>query len=87
MISSGSSDSLKVLPGAPGCLPGRRPVFSRSDRSLLPLVNGLSDDGGFEEREESRPSLRSSWAIRSACPAIVFACPAITASLASSSRR
>ena len=55
--ASGSSDSPNVVPGAPGCLPGRRPVCCRSDRFLLPLVNGLSDDGGFEELEESRPSL------------------------------
>ena len=60
MVSSGSSDSPNVLPGAPGCLPGFRPVFSRSDRSVLFFVYGLSDDGGFDELEESRPSRRSS---------------------------
>jgi len=41
-------------------LPGFRPVFSRSDRSVLFFVYGLSDDGGFDELEESRPSRRSS---------------------------
>jgi hypothetical protein len=78
MISSGSPDSPNVLPGGPGCLPGFRPVFSRSDRPLLFLVYGLSDDGGFDEFDEPRPSLHPSCAI-------VSACPAITASLAASS--
>ena len=41
MVSSGSSDSPDVLPGAPGCLPGFRPVFSRSDRSVLFFAYGL----------------------------------------------
>ena len=41
MVSSGSSDSPDVLPGAPGCLPGFRPVFSRSGRSVLFFAYGL----------------------------------------------
>ena len=54
----GLSTSFIVVPGSPGCFPGRRFPFSRSDRSrdgFFPY--GLSDDGGLDDVEESFPRL------------------------------
>ena len=48
----GLSTSFIVVPGSPGCLPGARLPFSRSDRSrgsFLPFSYGLSEDGGFDD--------------------------------------
>ena len=42
-----------VVPGSPGCLPGRRLPRSRSDRSAPFFLYGLSDDGGCDEVDES----------------------------------
>ena len=52
-LSSGSSTRHIVTPGAPGCFPGRRFPRSRSDRSVPPFLYELSDDGGFDDVEES----------------------------------
>lgn len=57
--SSGASTSRIVAPGVPGCLPGRRPVGCRNDRSVRfgdrgCLANTPSELGGFDEFEESR---------------------------------
>ncbi len=51
-LSSGSSTRFIVVPGSPGCLPGRRFPRSRSDRSA-PFLYGLSDDGGRDDVDES----------------------------------
>src|ERR1035441_5772615 len=59
-ISPGSADCFKVEDGAPGCLPGARPDRPRKDRSLLFFLYGLSEDGGFDDVEESLPRRRSS---------------------------
>ena len=71
--SFGSSTSANVDPGCPGCPPGLRPLLRRSDFGAG-LVNGESDDGGFDEFGEFCPNCRfnsatsaSSCAIRSAC--------------------
>ncbi len=45
--------SFIVVPGSPGCLPGRRFPRSRSDQSLLFFLYGLSDDGGRDDVAES----------------------------------
>lgn len=66
MVSSGSSISRSVVPGAPSCLPGLRPERVREDRFGAGLANGRSDDGGLEEFEESLPRRRSSYATRAA---------------------
>jgi hypothetical protein len=59
--SSGSSTCARCAPGAPGCLPGRRPsACSASRRSARAGLRSPSEDGGFEELEESLPSRRSS---------------------------
>ena len=50
---SGSSTRRIVVPGSPGCLPGRRFPRSRSDRSLLFFLYGLSDDGGRDDVDDS----------------------------------
>jgi hypothetical protein len=42
-----------VVPGSPGCLPGRRFPRSRSDRSAPFFLYGLSDDGGRDDVDES----------------------------------
>ena len=65
--SSGSSTSRIVVPGSPGCLPGGRFPRSRADRSRPFFLYGLSDDGGFDDVEESRPTCRrrsSTWACK-----------------------
>ena len=43
-VSSGSSTRLIVIPGSPGCLPGRRFPRSRSDLSLPFSLYGLSEE-------------------------------------------
>jgi hypothetical protein len=67
---SGLSTRLIVLPGSPGCLPGARLPRSRSDRSRGSFfLYGLSDDGGFDDVEESFPARRSSTSTRAcSCP-------------------
>ena len=63
----GLSTSFIVVPGSPGCFPGRRFPFSRSDRSrdgFFPY--GLSDDGGLDDVEESFPARRSRASTRAA---------------------
>ena len=57
--SFGSSTSANVEPGCPGCPPGLRPLLRRSDFGAG-LVNGESDDRGFEELRLSCPSCRFS---------------------------
>ncbi len=42
----------------PGCLPGLRPDRDRDDRGRAGLAHGGSDDGGFEEFDESDPNRR-----------------------------
>ncbi len=65
ITTSGSSTSGIVDPGAPGCLPGLRPVaFREEPRSGLRY--GPSEDGGRLEFAESAPRRRSSSAIRPA---------------------
>src|SRR3954467_6913861 len=46
--SFGLSTSANVDPGCPGCPPGLRPLRRRSDFGDG-LVNGESDDGGFDD--------------------------------------
>jgi hypothetical protein len=55
-----------IVPGSPGCLPGRRFPRSRKDRSAPFFLYGLSDDGGRDDVDESFPALRSSCPTRSA---------------------
>ena len=52
-LLSGSSTRFIVVPGSPGCLPGRRFPRSRSDRSPFFFLYGLSDDGGRDDVDES----------------------------------
>jgi hypothetical protein len=66
ILSSGSSVSFIVVPGTPGCLPGRRLPRSRSDRSRLFNLYGLSDDGGRDDTDESRRTRRSRSSTRAA---------------------
>ena len=65
-VSSGSSTSRSVLPGAPSCLPRRLPEDVREDRFGAGLANGGSDDGGLDEFEESLPNRRSNSSNRTA---------------------
>ena len=55
---------------APGCLPGLRPDLPRSDRSRGFFLYGLSEDGGFEDVEESFATSRSSSSTRAASASI-----------------
>ncbi len=57
-VSPGSPDCFSVDDCAPGCLPGLRPDLPRSDRSFGFFLYGLSEDGGFDDVEESLPSKR-----------------------------
>ena len=69
--SSGSSTRLIVVPGSPGCFPGRRFPRSRKDRSrgsFFPY--GLSDDGGLDDVDESLAACRSSCSTRAVSSAI-----------------
>ena len=63
---AGSSTRRIVVPGSPGCFPGARFPFSRSDRSRGFFLYGLSDDGGFDDVEESFPARRSRASTRAA---------------------
>jgi hypothetical protein len=61
----GLSTSLIVVPGSPGCLPGARFPFSRSDRSRGGFfLYGLSDDEGFDDVPEFFAAWRSSRSTR-----------------------
>ena len=66
MISFGASTSGIVVPGSPGCLPGRRPEDCREERRTG-LRYGESELGGLLDVEESLPNCRSSAAIRAFC--------------------
>ena len=66
IISSGSSTSGITEPGAPGCLPGRRPEKVREER-LTGVRYGEFDDGGRLEVNESAPAAAPT--PRSAAPA------------------
>ena len=77
MISSGSGTCRNVDPGAPGCLPARRPDLVRND-----FGGGLarpSDDGGFDEFRELSPNRRSNSATRAVNAAICAACATTSA--------
>ena len=78
MVSSGSSTRLIVIPGSPGCFPGRRFPRSRSDRSLPFFLYGLSEDGGRDDVDESLRACRSNSSTRadkrSTCAASRPAC-------------
>ena len=81
--SSGLSMSFIVVPGSPGCLPGRRFPRSRSDRSRGLFLYGLSDDGGRDEFDESRPARRSRSSTRArSCPISWYASASRAASSA-----
>ena len=61
----GLSTSFIVDPGSPGCFPGDRLPFSRSDRSRGGFFrNGLSEEGGFDDVPESFATCRSSRSTR-----------------------
>ena len=68
----------------PGCFPRLRPLRWRSDRSLGFFLYGPSDDGGFDDVEESLPRRRSSSATRS-LSAANRACAASRAAVAAAS--
>ena len=74
-VSSGRSDCLSAEDGAPGCLPGLRPDRARSDRSRGFFRYGVSEDGGFDDVDESLPRRRRNSSICSASTAS-FACAA-----------
>jgi len=57
--SSGSSTNRNAVPASPGCLPGLRPDALRED-PLRRRRPGRSEDGGFDDVEESFPSLNTS---------------------------
>ena len=61
-------DQRIVVPGSPGCFPGRRFPRSRSDRSRPFFLYGLSDDGGLDDVDESLPACRSRSSTRAARP-------------------
>ena len=90
-ISPGSADCLKVEDGAPGCLPGARPDRPRKDRSLLFFLYGLSEDGGFDDVEESLPRRRSSSPTRAtstaSCASLAASCAAASSSRAAAASR
>src|SRR5881392_457223 len=67
-VSSGSSTSLSVSPGAPSCLPRRRPEEVREDRLGAGLLKGGSVEGGFEELVEFLSRCRASASTCSARP-------------------
>ena len=76
--SSGSSTSASVLPGEPGCLPGRRPEPRRP--GSRGGTCGPSAEGGREEFRELRASRRSSSATRAVSSSIIRACSTTSAS-------
>ena len=53
--SSGSSTSFIVVPGSPGCFPGGACPAPAATGPAPFFLYGLSDEGGFEEVEESLP--------------------------------
>ena len=67
-----------VIPGSPGCFPGRRFPRSRSDRFAPFFLSGLSEEGGREDVEESLPAWRSSSPTRSAKRSTCPVSPAIS---------
>jgi len=85
-VSPGSADCFSVEDGAPGCLPGLRPDRPRKDRSRVFFLYGLSEDGGFEDVEESLPRRRSSSSTRAASTASCAAASSSRAAAASRSR-
>src|SRR2546423_13620047 len=80
-VTSGWGDCLSVDDCAPGCFPGLRPDLPRSDRSRG-LRYGPSDDGGFDDVEESLSSRRRN---SSTCAASAAICASRTASCAAAS--
>ena len=72
--------SRRADPWAPGCLPGLRPDRVREDRLGAGLAHGASEDGGFDEFDESDPNRRSSSATRSVNRATVARSRAFSAS-------
>jgi hypothetical protein len=64
ILSSGSSARLIVIPGSPGCFPGRRFPRSRSERSLPFFLYGLSEEGGRDDVDESLRACHSSSSTR-----------------------
>ena len=60
--SSGSATRTRCMPGAPGCLPGRRALWL--PRRGCAGLRRPSCDGGLEELDESWPRRRSSSATR-----------------------
>jgi hypothetical protein len=48
--------SVIIVPGSPGCFPGRRFPRSRNDRSLAFFRYGLSEEGGRDDVAESLPA-------------------------------
>ena len=80
----GSGDCFSVEDGAPGCLPGLRPDWPRSDRSFGFFVYGLSDEGGLEEVDESLSRRRRS---SSTCAASAASCAAASSSRARAASR
>ena len=70
---------------APGCPPGLRPDLPRSDRSFGFFLYGLSEEGGFDDVEESFASRRSSSSTRAAS-AWICASRAASCAAARSSR-
>jgi len=87
----GSPDCFSVEDCAPGCFPGLRPDRPRSDRSLLFFLYGLSEDGGFEDVEESLPRRRSSSSTRAtsacSCASLAASCAAASSSRAAAASR
>jgi hypothetical protein len=65
---SGSGRGSNRNPRSPGCLPGLRPVFFRSD--LGGGLTNASEDGGFDEFCEFLPSRASNSATRAVNAAI-----------------
>jgi hypothetical protein len=84
-VSPGWGDCFSVEDCAPGCLPGLRPDLPRSDRSRGFFLYGLSDDGGFDDVEESLSRRRRS-SSTCAASAAIWASRAASCAAASSSR-
>ena len=78
-VSSGVCDQARCAPGAPGCLPGLRPLpgFARGAGAFRP--GRSSDDGGIEELPEFRDAARRA---ASSCPRSSRTSPVSSASWA-----